>query len=143
MTQKKFNFEVVEGVTEGISYTGKRQRRRTVLLKLGNHSISLKAFKLGLILGVFQILDGLLTYVGLNLMGVGMEGNAFLRSLVHAYGSFLALFVTKTVALALVITLTLFAHKRKWIRPIIFVLCLIYLTLAVMPWVYIISTEKF
>jgi uncharacterized membrane protein len=140
MLWKKLGFEVVQGITEGISYSGQRKRRHTILLKIGTYSISKKALELGLLLAVFQMLDGLLTYLGLTLLGVDMEGNAFLHKLMHAYGAFPVLFLTKIVALALVILLTSYAHRRKWIRPIIAILCLTYLALAVIPWTYIIAS---
>jgi uncharacterized membrane protein len=138
-------FDVVEGETEHISFTGQRTRKATVLMRLrtksGTVSLSKKAVSLGLLLIICQILDGLLTYIGLRILGVNMEGNSFLRSLMHAYGMLPALFFAKCVALLLVGILMLYAHKRKWIRPIIFLLAVIYLSLAVIPWIVLISNS--
>ncbi len=140
MLWKKLGVEIVQGVTEGISYSGQRRRRHTILLKVGTFSMSKKALELGLLLALFQVLDGFLTFLGLHLLGINMEGNAFLHTLMQAYGAFPVLFLTKIVALALVILLTSYAHRRTWIRPIIAILCLIYLALAVVPWTYIIAS---
>ena len=142
MVFKRFKIEIVEGVTEGISYRGETKRRQTVLLKIGKHSISKKAFQLGALLASFQLLDGFLTYLGVRIFGIAIEGNSFLQSLMHAYGTSPTLFASKILALGLVFMLTGYAHRRKWIRPIIAVLCLIYLTFAVAPWVYIISAQE-
>ena len=139
MSRKTVKFEIIQGETEAITYSGKRQRKQTVLLKVGRYSISWRAFQLGMILVVCQLLDGLLTYAGLRLYGVHMEGNAFLKELMIAYGTFTALFLVKLFAVLCIITLTIFAHKRKWIRPLIAGVCGIYLMLAVFPWVYILS----
>ncbi len=114
-------------------------RQPTVLIKVGDVSISRKAFILGSILLVCQILDGILTYLGLALLGISMEANTFLRELMHAYGKAPALFATKFMAIALVVLLTMYAHRRRWIRPIIAILIGIYVFLAVLPWTYIIA----
>ncbi|NMC61785.1 MAG: hypothetical protein GYA55_01315 [SAR324 cluster bacterium] len=137
----KIKIEVVEDEAEGISYRGEKRRRRTVLLRVGRHSISKRAFQLGLFLALFQIFDGILTYVGLTLFGLEMEGNAFLNMLMEAFGSFPVIFVSKLIALILVGGLTLYAHPRPWFRPVIVILILTYLVLAVLPWTFIISGQ--
>lgn len=137
------SFEIVRGETEHISFKGKRSRRPTILMrvrtKAGDVSLSRKAALLGLALAGCQLLDGILTYVGLRLMGVNMEGNAFLRELMHAYGMVPTLFIVKIMAVLLAGLLMFHAHKRKWIRPIIMLLVIVYLALAVVPWVTVIS----
>jgi len=142
MLGSKLKIEVVKGTTEGISYSGQKQRRQTLLLKVGRHSISKRAFQLGLFLAICQLLDGMLTYVGLSIFGIQMEGNAFLGMLMEAYGSFPVLFVTKLIALVLVGILTIYSHRRHWFRPVIAFLCLLYLVLAVFPWIAFISAHK-
>lgn len=138
----KLKFEILEGTTEGITYNGTRKRRRTVLVRMGNRSISKQALTLGLLLAVLQVADALLTYIGLTLHGIHLEGNGFLAEMMHAYGLFPALFITKFAALFLILALTLFSHRRKWIRPFIFMLCAVYITLAIVPWVFILSSGQ-
>lgn len=135
-------FEVLEGETEHITYSGKRVRRQTVFIRVGKLSLSRKAAVLGAVLIGCQILDGLLTYIGLSAMGVHMEGNAFLRVLMEAYGRAPVLFASKIIAIIFVVLLTFEAHRRRWIRPLIFTMILIYLALAVGPWIYIISSKR-
>jgi hypothetical protein len=142
MFGKLFGFEIVKGETEHISFSGKRARRPTVLIRVGRLSLSKKAFLLGLTLAICQVLDGLLTYVGLSLLGVHMEGNAFIRTLVIAYGAAPALFMVKLIAILLATLLMFQAHQRRWVRPLIAMLILIYFGLAVVPWTYIISATS-
>ncbi len=135
----KIGVQVIHGETDAYSFSGKRTRKQTVLLQVGKLSISKKAFLLGAALIVCQFLDGLLTYMGLSLLGVSMEGNAFLRELMHAYGMELTLFMVKTAAILLALTLMFHAHTRRWVRPIIAFLVMVYVCLAVVPWIMVIS----
>ena len=132
-------FEVSKGETEHVTYSGKRVRRQTVLIKVGSLSLSKKTTLLGLTLVGCQLLDGLLTYIGLSARGIHLEGNAFLRALMEAYGKAPVLFGTKMIAIIFVVLLTFQAHSRRWIRPLIAIMIAIYFVLAVIPWVYIIS----
>ena len=142
MLRKSIKFEVVEGPTENIALDGRRIRRSTVLIRVGRVSLSRKAFILGAALVGCQILDGLLTYIGLSIMGVHMEGNTFLRQLMHAYGTAPSLFVVKSFAVVLAVILMFQAHTRRWIRPLLFIVITIYFTLAVLPWAYLISKSQ-
>lgn len=139
---KKFKFDIVPGTTEHISFSGQKARRPTVLIRVGTFSMSKKAFLLGLILGVSQILDGVLTYFGLELMGVHMEGNSMLRSLIAAFGAAPTLFIVKLLAVVLCCLLAMTAHKRKWVRPLLAFLIFVYFSCAVLPWTYLIYKTK-
>jgi hypothetical protein len=142
MVFKRLNFEIVEGTTEGISYSGIRKRRSTVLIRMGSKEMSKQAVMLGLLLSTLQICDALLTYIGLRLHGIHLEGNGLLAELMYAYGLFPALLITKLAALCLIVALTIVSNKRKWIRPFIFMLCAAYITLAIVPWTFIISSSQ-
>jgi uncharacterized membrane protein len=134
----KLKINVREGVTEHIALSGARTVDETILLSFGSFSVSRKAFLLGSVLIVCQILDGILTYIGLS--GAGhAEGNSLLRFLMQVYGVAPTLFFVKSFAVLLVVLLTWHAHKRKWIRPIIFGLVIVYCTLAIAPWLTIVA----
>lgn len=139
---RRLGIEVKPGETEHVSFMGKRARKSTILVSVGSRSISKQALILGLALILCQLLDGVLTFIGLSLMGIEMEGNSYLRELMHAYGMAPTLFLAKSAAIILAVYLMLHAHARRWIRPAIFMLVLVYLTLAVVPWTYFISEEK-
>ena len=84
-----------------------RIRKPTVHIRMGSLSVSRKALLLGLSLVLLQIADGLLTYSGLQLFGISMEGNSFLRSLMHQSGSIsTVLFFPKLFAISIIIWLT-------------------------------------
>jgi hypothetical protein len=135
----RWKFAIIEGETESISYAGKRRRRKTVLIKFGSSKISKRAFQLGLLAVIFQLLDGILTYVGLNFAGLDLEGNRIISTSMEIYGVLPALLLFKTFAVLLIVGLTLYAHQRLWVRPLLAMLCAFYLTLAIVPWSYIIS----
>lgn len=135
---KKRHFEIADTVTTHILYCGKRVRESTVVIRMGGISLSRKAFLVGAALVCCQLLDGILTYLGLALLGVHMEGNAFLRELMHAYGKAPVLFTIKTAAVLLVIGITFFSHRRRWFRWVIGALVCVYLALALVPWTLII-----
>jgi hypothetical protein len=67
------------GPTENIALDGRRIRRSTVLIRVGRVSLSRKAFILGAALVGCQILDGLLTYIGLSDHGVHWRVTPSLR----------------------------------------------------------------
>ena len=135
MQGRRLRFEVVQGETEHISLSGHKRRNQTVLIRFGGLSLSKKAAILGLALVACQVFDGLLTYIGLTLLGTHMEGNVFLRALVNQWGTFPALFAVKLGAAVLAVALMLQAHRRRWVRPVIFFVVLVYLGLALIPWV--------
>jgi hypothetical protein len=76
-----------------------------------------------------QILDGVLTYVGVSIFGVAAEGNPILAWLMTSYGEVMALTGAKLVAALCGVALYLLAVDR-----LIAVLTLVYLGVAVVPW---------
>ena len=133
--------KIVPGETDHISISGKVTRRPTILIHIGKQSLSKKAFIIGAALALCQILDGILTYIGLSLLGVHMEGNGLMRSLMYYYGMAPALFFVKLMAMAIAIGLALHSHNRRWMRPVLIGIVAFYVVLAVVPWTIIISKE--
>ncbi len=136
MVLKKLGIEIKEGETEGVTYSGARKRRRTVLIEVRGNSLSKRAFELGLLLASLQLLDAVLTMIGLRIYGIEMEGNSLLAKFMTIYGTFPAILATKLFALVVVAFMTWYAHSRTWFRPVIAALCAAYMLLAVIPWVY-------
>lgn len=116
-------------------------RRPTVLIHIGKRSLSKNAFQLGAFLALLQLLDAILTFVGISLFGPQMEGNPVIRALIFSVGCFPALFLIKFLALTCIAWFTLQAHSRYWIRPLIGLVSLIYLLLAIFPWTFLISSS--
>jgi len=135
------SFKIEQGTAEHISFSGIRQRKPTVLIRVGSYSMSKRALQLGALLVLCQVLDGVLTYAGLSMLGVSMEGNSFLRIMMEIYGTAPILVIVKIIAVVFIFIVTIQAHTKRWLRPVIAGLILIYLAAAIIPWTYIISSE--
>jgi uncharacterized membrane protein len=96
---------------------------------------------LGVVLCVLQILDGLLTAVGVGHFGTGAEGNALLRSLMEQVGSVPALIIVKSVAISIVVVLCSLTPRVKWLPLAMKGMIAIYLCAAIIPWTYIIFAK--
>jgi uncharacterized membrane protein len=81
---------------------------------------------------IAQACDGVLTYVGVSLYGVTIEGNPLLGWLMDAMGHGVALVTAKAVAGALGIALHLAGVHR-----VVATLAAFYLLVAVAPWMAI------
>jgi hypothetical protein len=76
-----------------------------------------------------QILDGILTYVGVSLFGIAAEGNPILAWLMASYGEVIALTAAKGVAALCGVALYALAVDR-----LLAMLTLVYIGAAVVPW---------
>ena len=81
---------------------------------------------------VAQACDGVLTYVGVSLYGIGMEGNPLLAWLMETMGEGAALATAKGMAGAFGIALHLSAVHR-----ILAALSAFYVAAAIIPWLAI------
>jgi hypothetical protein len=79
-----------------------------------------------------QCFDGIFTYVGVLTYGIGIEANPVIASLMTVFGFGPALAGAKVVAGVLGICL----HLRQ-IHSAVAILSLFYLTVAILPWGYI------
>jgi hypothetical protein len=96
---------------------------------------------LGLILATLQILDGILTGIGMAQYGTGMEGNVLLRSLMGAIGYIPALVLVKGASIGLIALLCQQATKISWLKPAFYGVIALYVMGAVVPWTYILITD--
>jgi hypothetical protein len=96
---------------------------------------------IGISLCVLQILDGLLTLMGVSRFGIDIEGNPLLRNLMLQFGSEFILLVTKLFAILVVILLTTLAHKIFWIKNALAAVSCVYLFGAILPWTYILFVK--
>lgn len=76
-----------------------------------------------------QAADGVLTYVGVRTLGIGMEANPLLLSLMVSLGHAPAVLAAKGVAAALGMSLHLLG-----VHKVVALLSGVYLTAAVIPW---------
>lgn len=96
---------------------------------------------LGSLLAVLQVLDGILTGIGMYYFGTSAEGNFLLRVLMESFGYIPALITAKAIAIAVIAALCFLADQVRWLKPAMAVMILIYLGAAIIPWTMIISTH--
>lgn len=89
---------------------------------------------LAIALVFFQIVDGILTAIGMSRFGIGMEGNPALRAGMGALGVVPTLAIAKTVAISIIIWLRLVGEKVAWVGEALALIALTYLSAAVVPW---------
>src|SRR5687767_3687211 len=81
-----------------------------------------------------QVLDGLLTYWGISLLGIGVEANVLLATAIEAVGASQALLSAKLLACVCGYVL----YRTAFHRPLAIVAGL-YLGVAVVPWLMIVG----
>lgn len=94
---------------------------------------------LGCALVLLQVLDGLLTGIGMATFGPDMEGNFLLRRLMLTVGYIPALFITKSIAIWTIVFLCSQAGKIAWLRYALHGVCALYFAAAIVPWTYILA----
>lgn len=100
------------------------------------------AIYLGCSLVVLQVLDGILTSIGVSRFGTAVEGNPFLRQVMENLGHVSALALLKSLAIVVVILLTFGTTKVNWLKQALAALTCIYLFTAVLPWTYILFIRE-
>jgi uncharacterized membrane protein len=100
------------------------------------HDIDQEVRFLGLLLCWLQIFDGVLTAIGVSRLGIHFEGNPILRYLMNAHGFEASLFWAKFFCIVAVAFICLFAHRAQWVKSGLSLAIVIYLFVAVVPWVY-------
>ena len=96
---------------------------------------------IGLVVAALQILDGVLTAIGVNHFGVQAEGNPLIRHFMLLIGPNLALFFVKSFAVLIVATLCVLARRVFWIAHALRGVAMTYLLCAIVPWTHIILTK--
>lgn len=80
-----------------------------------------------------QVLDGLVTYCGVNVYGTQGEGNPIIRHLIELWGPLYALVLVKGIAILLIAQMAKLPSNH--LKPVLFVLCFIYLNVVAI-WIY-------
>lgn len=95
------------------------------------------AMTLGLILALTQVLDGVLTAIGMTNFGIEAEGNILLRTMMSAWGFIPALVIAKSAAVAVVFSLVVMARSVHWVPTALKGLIAAYVLAAIIPWTMI------
>lgn len=94
---------------------------------------------MGLILALLQVVDGLLTAIGVAHLGTEIEGNMIVRVLMEQLGYIPALVLIKTVALGVIVGICSLSRKVQWLGMAMKAVIFIYVTAAVIPWSFVIA----
>ncbi len=103
--------------------------------------LSTDIITLGIVLAVLQVVDGVLTGIGMAQYGTSMEGNIALRSLMSSIGYIPALVIVKGACIGLVALLCHQTTKISWLKPALYGVMALYIVGAVVPWTYILVTD--
>ena len=96
---------------------------------------------LSALLMLLQIVDGILTGIGVSHLGLSAEGNILLRHMMEQLGYIEALIISKTLAFAIIVTLGLMAYRVNWVSRAMRFLIGLYMLVAVIPWTVIILVK--
>ncbi|RIL08292.1 MAG: hypothetical protein DCC75_09275 [Proteobacteria bacterium] len=90
---------------------------------------------------LLQILDGMLTAIGVGHLGTEAEGNALLRYAMEEIGHINALFLIKGLAICVVLSLAYLSLKVGWVTKALRFMVVLYLLVAIIPWTAIIFLQ--
>jgi hypothetical protein len=97
------------------------------------------------LLVICQILDGVLTYAGVTLHGIGQEGNPLLRSLMAEFDPFSVLFMVKLSAIMLLFVIkdlhVLTKKNLPFVIPCLHIILIVYTVCAIVPWASLLIGE--
>lgn len=92
---------------------------------------------LGFVLAFCQVLDGILTAIGVTHFGITIEANLLLRYAMSCVGELAALAIFKIAAVLIIISLCYLASRVLWVRTAMKFLIAVYLFGAILPWGFI------
>jgi hypothetical protein len=86
------------------------------------------------VLSVLQVADGVLTAVGVSSLGIEMEANPLLRSMMEVFGVPATLFAVKGFSIAVIAFLTTLGGLVPWLTMAFRAMVALYSVCAVIPW---------
>jgi len=90
---------------------------------------------------ILQVLDGLLTGLGVSSHGIHLEANPILRTSMMHIGPLWTLLAAKGLAIAIICILGKLAKSVLWLPPVMVVVAGIYFFVAIIPWTVILSSQ--
>lgn len=89
------------------------------------------------------VLDGLFTYVGISFSSTEYEANILVRSTMELLGVGAGIILSKAVAVLSLFVLWFFRKDIIWIFAAVKGLVFVYFSLAIVPWVYVLTNFLF
>jgi hypothetical protein len=128
------------GHTETVTLGGIYSSAKSYLYRLVNRKISTSELVfLALTLTFLQILDGIMTGIGVITFGPDIEANLFIRGLILSFGVVPALIIVKTFALMVIIALCSMVHRVTWLACALKCIIVLYIFAAIIPWTMILA----
>ena len=90
--------------------------------------------KLAWLLIIFQIMDGLLTLLGISFFGIEAEGNPLVRQIIHAMGPGFGIGLVKLTTIVIICCICIFGSKVSWLSRAMTGVASIYFFCALVPW---------
>lgn len=110
--------------------------------RLKVHTISKDIIILGLIVATLQVMDGILTGIGISRYGIEAEGNLFIRTLMQQFGWVQALVLVKGFSVVIIATLCLLSTVVHWVPRAMKIVIAIYLCGAIIPWTAVLLSKS-
>ncbi len=107
--------------------------------KVRTNTLPLDIIFLGITMVIIQILDGILTGVGVAQFGTTAEGNFLIRNLMELIGFVPALIIAKTAAVGVIAALCVLSQSVLWLKTAMKVVVGIYLAAAIVPWMILLT----
>ena len=99
--------------------------------------------KLGWLLIIFQILDGLFTILGISFFGVEIEGNPLVRQIIEVIGPNFGIGLVKLSTIAIIFCICVFGCKVTWLTRALAGVSCIYFLFALAPWSLVLGSLVF
>lgn len=102
----------------------------------------MKAIKLGILLIIIQMLDGILTINGIIHFGIDYEANLLLHTfLINSVSPAKTIMTAKLLACFLIGFLSYVAYHSKIVTNCLIVIAFIYTSFAIVPWSYMLLNK--
>lgn len=98
---------------------------------------------LAAVMALLQVLDGVLTAIGVTHLGTAAEGNVLIRHLMQSIGALPALAIVKGFAILVVGMLCLLAGTVAWLGAAFRYMICLYFGAAILPWSALLVTKFF
>lgn len=133
--------EILSTTPERYGATGTPLKVVPKEIALESTGITKEIVTLGLLLALLQLIDGMLTILGIGRFGIEAEGNPILRNSMFILGPVATLAFSKCVACGFIACLCWWSSKVCWISAALKGLICVYSLAAVVPWIYILFSS--
>lgn len=125
---------------EAITISGLYQALKSKIYNVIHRKVSTsELIFIALTLAFLQILDGILTGVGVMSFGPEIEANRFIRLLIESWGVIPALLTVKIFALGIIVALCTMVPRVAWLASAMKMIIVLYIFAAIIPWTMILT----